>query len=187
MRLGGARLTVVAAALSALAAGCGGGGSDGPQALPSLTPSVVSAPSALPDASESAAAAAAARQAELTAAKAVVVRYFALINEKTSLHQARALEAIMTAGCKCRDIPHAIRNLLARGGHYFGQVRVKTVRANLDGSASADILVDFAATAGGHVTRSGRQVRVGHAQSHVKRNFLLEKRSDWFIREIDFV
>ena len=94
---------LVAAGLVVLSA-CSSGGS-APRTLPPLSSTPAAVVSTPPPTSKA---------AELAAVKAVVRRYYALLNAPTTVANANALAALMTADCKCREVVAATRHAARR-------------------------------------------------------------------------
>jgi hypothetical protein len=143
-----------AAACLALLAACGGGGS-APRTLPRLssTPAAVTSTAPL-----------AGKAAELAAVKAVVRRYYALLNAPTTVANADALASLMTRECSCRAAASATRQAAVAGETYFGKNQLRSVVANLDGARQADVLVTYDYSAGGR--RGSTGTVMSHSQAH---------------------
>jgi len=145
---------------------------------PTTLPSLTAAPTPSPTPSTG----------DLEAAKAVVRRYFTLLNSPTSTAVADALAAMMTAACKCQNVPSSMRTLVNRRQHYFGSSTIQSIAANSDGASAADALVAYTYTAGGIADESGRIIRRSAGRSGVDVDFRLVRRSDrWLIDRIEVV
>lgn len=167
------------AVVAALAAGCGG--SDGGTALPPLTPSAT-ASSSTPSTSPTHET----KHQELAAAKAVVRRYYAVLNNLHRDMNARALFALFTKDCACREQARAVKHARARGEHYIDHVRLLRVSGRITGDGLADVFVTFDAARGGLVDRNGRHITSAPPQSNVKRAFVLERTADgWRIAKLE--
>jgi hypothetical protein len=134
------------AACLALLCACSGNGGSGPRTLPplSITPAAVT--STAPPTSKA---------AELAAVKAVVRRYYQLLNAPTTVANADALAALMAADCSCRAASNATRRAAVAGESYFGKNRLRSLVANLDGAGQADVLVTYDYSAGGRKGSTG--------------------------------
>jgi hypothetical protein len=164
-----------AAACLALLAACGGGGS-APRTLPRLstTPAAVTSTAPL-----------AGKAAELAAVKAVVRRYYALLNALHKRMDPAPFAALMTSHCVCRAQVNAIREARDRNQHYIDTVRLVSLTAAMETDSRADVLVQYDARRGGLVDAAGRDVTSTRASAGVKRFFILEKTDGhWLIAEI---
>src|SRR4051812_18826672 len=159
-----------------LAAGCSSG--DKPVALPSISPS--SSPSASPSPTGTA--------TELAAVSAVVHRYFELINGSTTTAAANELFAIMTANCSCRRAARSMRDAAQAHETYFGTTKLTSFVPNLDGSAAADVLVDYDYSRAGLKNSRGKVINVAAARRHVSLDFRLIKLNNmWLISDVQIV
>jgi hypothetical protein len=154
---------------------CGGSGS-APRALPALSTTPAADASTAPPTS---------RAAELAAVKAVVRRYYALLNRLHIDMNADGFAELMTEDCLCQQQVDAIRNAVARHEHYIDAVKLVSLTAALESRSRADVLVQYNARRGGLVEASGRQVTSTPAKAGLKRFFVLVlKENRWLISEI---
>jgi hypothetical protein len=165
---------LLAAAMVALSA-CSAGGS-GPRTLPALSTTPAADASSNPPTS---------RAAELAAVKAVVRRYYALLNAPTTVANAKALAALMTPDCECRRVAESTRQIAERNQHYFGRVRLIAVTPALDGSALADALVQYDYSDGGIRTANGEVVSRSEGRRGTLLSFRFRRiRGLWLISEV---
>src|SRR3954447_8253720 len=111
--LGTGPVAVVVVACLAVLTGCSSGGSAA-RTLPPLSTTPAAVTSTAPPTS---------RAAELSAIKAVVRRYYQLLNSPTTLANADALAALMAPNCKCREVAQSTREVATSGRHYYGVTR----------------------------------------------------------------
>jgi hypothetical protein len=167
----------VAAGLALLTA-CSGGGST-PRTLPSLssTPAAVTSPA--PPTSKA---------AELAAVKAVVRRYYMLINQLQRSMNADAIAELSTPQCPCRSFVSAIRSTASRGQRFFGHIEIVGLSADTDGPDYAEVLATYDSSAGGTETGAGKIVYRGRPHHGTVENFLLQKQHGvWLIVSITVV
>jgi hypothetical protein len=134
-------------------AGCGGSASSAPTSLPQLTKTPVATP-----ASPSPSPTTVSKKAELAAAKAVVTRYYSLLNAATTVQNATRIADLMVQGCSCLRVARSTRSVARKHHRYYGRTTVTARRANLDGPKSADVLVRYDYTDTGIETLSGRRL-----------------------------
>ncbi len=164
--------------MAVLVTGCSGGGS-APRSLPPLSTTPAAVSSNAPPSSKA---------ADLAAVKAVVRRYYALLNSPTTVANADALAALMTADCKCRRVADSTREVAERGQHYFGKTHVVAIRAVLDTRDSAEALVQYNVGTSGIETAAGRRLTVYPALHGAKVNFLLRRDgAHWRIRALVYI
>jgi hypothetical protein len=168
-------VAVVAAGLLASLSGCSGGGS-APRTLPPLSTTPAAETTSSPPTSKA---------AELAAVKAVVRRYYALINDLHDRMDPAPLAQLMTASCTCRQQLEAVRSAARKGQHYIDTVRLVSLTAALETRSQADVLVQYRALRGGLVTADGRPVTSTKPRAGIKRFFVLQKiGGTWLIAEI---
>jgi hypothetical protein len=156
-------------------ASCSSG--DKPRTLPPIStpPSASASPS--PD-----------QQTELAAVEAVVRRYYELTSDTTTNTTASKLEALMTTGCPCRRVPDSIRTAVAHGESYFGATSITSLVPNLDGPGSADVLLDYDASASGLRDHDGRVLRSFKAVNGAKADFrLIMSGRRWLIQAVAII
>lgn len=159
-----------AVAAAVLAAGCSTDPGH-PTTLPTLT--ATTTPSPTPSTTD------------LEAAKAVVQRYFTLLNAATTSANADALAQLMTTACKCQDIVSSTREVASRHQHYFGEIRLTSVIPAIDGQTSADVLVHYNYTASGVADSTGHVVRSSPGRVGVGVDFrLIRNNATWLITQI---
>src|SRR3954470_12684800 len=105
--LGIGLVAVVVVACLAVLTACSGGAS-APRTLPPLSATPAAVTSTAPPTSKA---------AELAAVKAVVRRYYQLLNSPTPIANADALAALMTAECSCRRVSDSIRKMAKAHRH----------------------------------------------------------------------
>ena len=128
--------------------GCSSAGS-APRTLPRLSTTPAAVTSTAPPTTKA---------AELAAVKAVVRRYYALLNAPTTVANANALAALMTPNCPCQRVATSTRQIAAKGEEYFGRTRLISITPSLDGADAADALVEYDYTAGGIRDLHGREI-----------------------------
>jgi hypothetical protein len=170
----GLGIGLLAAGIVLLSA-CSSSGST-PRTLPRLSTTPAAATSAAPPTSKA---------AELAAVKAVVRRYYALLNALHERMDPAPFAALMTPDCVCRAQVNAIREARDRNQHYIDTVRLVSLTAAMETDSRADALVQYDARRGGLVDSAGRHVTSTRALAGVKRFFILEKvNGHWLISEI---
>ena len=170
----GLLIGLAATCMAALAA-CSGGSSQ-PRTLPALSTTPAAVTSTAPPTSKA---------ADLAAVKAVVRRYYALLNAPTTVENADALAALMTADCKCRRVADSTREVAQRGQHYFGRITNLSMTPSLDGDNSADALVQYDYSAGGIRDSVGRVIARTEGRTGTLLSFHFSKRSGrWLISSV---
>jgi hypothetical protein len=167
---------LAAAALVAGLAGCSGGGK--PTTLPSLTANTSLSPT--PTATNKA--------AEMAAVSAVVHQWFRLIDGPTTVEAANAIDAITTPACRCRNASTSMRDAVKKQQHYVGTSHIVSFVPNIDGEATADVLVEYRYTDGGLVDASGHFVAHEKAHTGVESDFrLVRVGGQWLIDIIESI
>jgi hypothetical protein len=175
-------LLACAASLTMTLAACGGS-SSAPKSLPTLPSATDPAPT-----SASPTPTATSKKAELAAAKAVVVRYFSVVNAMHIHMDAQALDALFTKDCTCQAQVRAVRRAAKRGEHYTDHASINAIRPNIDGQDLADVLVDYDTRRGGLVDSTGHRVTSTTPKKHVRWVFRLQRLAgDWRITRIEIV
>ena len=177
----GLRIGLVAGGMAACLAlsACSGDGGSAPRTLPPLSTTPAAVTSTAPPTT---------RAAELAAVKAVVRRYYQLINGLHLSMNADAIAALSTRDCACRSFVAAIRNTASQGQRYFGHIHVVGLTADMDGPNYAEVLATYDSSAGGTVTNTGRVVYRGTPHHGTVENFLLTKRGgSWLISAITVI
>src|SRR3954452_5449074 len=128
--------------------GCSSGGS-APRTLPPLSTTPAADTSTAPPTSKA---------AELAAVKAVVRRYYQLVNRLHSDMPADAFAAIMTPDCVCREQVAAIRQAVSKHQRYIDTATVVSITPALESKTAADALVQYNAGPGGLVNSQGQRV-----------------------------
>jgi hypothetical protein len=139
------------ASVAMMLAACGGS-SSAPKSLPTLPTATDPAPT-----SPSPTPTTTSRKAELAAAKAVVTRYYLLLNADTTVANAHNLGRLMTANCTCRSVVTSTIRAAMRHERYYGKNHLQTVAPKLNGGI-IDVLVVYSYTAGGLEDASGRHI-----------------------------
>ena len=164
----GAALALAAACLAGTA-GCSGA------AKPKTLPPISASPSPPPTPTAT----------DLAQVEAVVRHYYALLNAPTSLVNARALAAIMTGDCSCRDVVRATEQAVAKNQHFFGTNSLRAVTPVLDSETAAEALVTYDYTNSGLEDAHGRVVSSGPGRTGTTQNFrLIKSGSTWLIQAI---
>jgi hypothetical protein len=175
-------LLACAAILAMTLAACGGS-SSAPKSLPTLPTATDPAP-----ASASPTPTATSKKAELAAAKAVVARYYSLLNNLSKAMNADGFASIMTADCTCRAFVRDIRVTAAKHQHYFGVDHVNALKAVDAGPSAVQVLVRYSSAGGGIKTDSGSIVHRGHATHDATLNFQVKELAGrWLIYRIDLL
>jgi len=173
----GLGIGLLAAGIVLLSA-CSSSGST-PRTLPRLSTTPAAATSAAPPTSKA---------AELAAVKAVVRRYYALLNAPTTVANANALAALMTKDCTCRRVARSIRRLATAHRSYFGHSTVVTLRPSIDSQSNADVYVQYDYTRGGYRDDGGHILHIEPGHVGVKVDFrLVGNGSGWLIAQVDLI
>src|SRR3954447_704771 len=159
--LGIGLVAVVVVACLAVLTGCSSGGS-APRTLPPLSTTPAAVTSTAPPTSKA---------AELAAVKAVVRRYYTLINQLQQSMNADAIAELSTPQCPCRSFVAAIRKTASQGQRYFGHIKIISLSADKDGPDYAEALATYDSSAGGTETRAGRIVYRGRPHHGTIENF----------------
>jgi hypothetical protein len=175
--LGIGLVTVGIVALSALSA-CSSAGS-APQTLPRLSTTPATVTSTAPPTTKA---------AELAAVKAVVRRYYALLNAPTTVANADALAAMLTRDCTCRRVVRSMRQMAASGRQYFGRSSLVSLRPYIDSPTEADVYVEYNYSSGGYKDAAGRVLHSEPGRTGVKVDFRLTPVGGrWIISRIDLI
>ena len=167
-------LTGAMVACLGVLSGCSSGGS-APRTLPPLSTTPAAVTSTAPTS----------KAAELAAVKAVVRRYYSLINELHRSMDAEKLGSLMTPSCSCREQVDAIRQAASKGQRYIDTVRLVSLTPAIETPTQADVLVQYNALRGGLVSASGRTITSTRPQEGLKRFFVLQLIGDqWLIAGI---
>jgi hypothetical protein len=170
----------LAIALALSVAGCGGHSSASPQNLPPL-----SVPTASPSALTKATPPTVGRAVTgLSAATAVVRRYFVIVNNLHRDMDAGALAALFTATCVCQEQAKAVRSASRLGQHYIDHGTINALRTSDQGPGHVGVLADYNSSSGGLVDRHGRRITTTTAK-RVRWFFSLRRlESRWLITNI---
>jgi len=82
--------------------------------------------------------------------------WFRLLQGPTTLATADAIDDITTPSCKCRRASASIREAVRKEEHYFGRIRLISLRAALDGRNLGEVVVTYDQDAGGLKSADGR-------------------------------
>lgn len=169
-------LAAVAVAGLAGLTGCSGSG-DRPQTLPPLstTPAATSSPEPT----------ATGKKAELAAATAVVRHYFQLLNGLSTNMNPAPFSALESANCPCRKFLKSLRDVAARGQHYFGHASLTSVTPAADSARLVEVLASYDSTRGGIKDADGRIVTSSAARRDVTALFYVEQHHGrWLVDRI---
>jgi hypothetical protein len=168
----------LAATGMAVLTACSGGGS-APGSLPPLSTTPAAVTSTAPLSSKA---------ADLAAVKAVVRRYYALVNSLGATMDANAIAALSEPSCACRTFVTAVRKTAGQHETYFGQIDVIGLTAVMDSSSYAEVLATYNSSAGGTRSSSGQVLYRGVPHKGTVENFVLHKRKDrWLIVSISLI
>jgi hypothetical protein len=174
-------LILAATTAAVVSSGCSASGSTSPHQLAALSPH--------PSASVSAVATNSPRPADQKTAEAAVVReYFQVVNRLPVDMDAPAIDALTKPSCPCRKLARSIREESARHREYYGRNAINAIRANVDGQALGDVLVDFDTTASGVRSTTGAIITRTKPRRHVNLDFTVVRYGGrWLIERIDEV
>jgi len=176
--LGLGLVAVAMAASLALLSGCSDGGS-APRTLPPVSTTPAAATSTAPPTSKA---------ADLAAVKAVVRRYYQLVNRLHSEMPADAFASLMTPTCVCREQVAAIRQAVSKHQRYIDTATVISITPALESKTTADALVQYDAGAGGLVNSQGRRLTSAPPRHGLRRLFHLRLVAGvWLIDDIQNV
>ena len=174
----GLRIGLAAGGMAAclVLSACSGDGGSAPRTLPPVSTTPAAATSTAPPTTKA---------TELAAVKAVIRRYYQLLNAPTTIANANALAALMTEDCTCRRVAESTREIAARHQHYFGHTRLVAVTPALDGPADADALVQYDYSDGGIRDSSGRILSRSQGRRGALLSFrLVRSGSGWVISSV---
>lgn len=162
------------------AVACSGGGTR-PTTLPPVTATT-------PAADTSSAPPHHSRADDLAAVKAVVRKYYRLLNGSTTVANAKALAALMTRDCKCRRAAESVLSAAKKSQHYFGHATITDLIPNIDSATAADALVDYNSSRSGLRASDGRPISTVPGRQGIKVVIRLVKvGSAWRIFQIEIV